>query len=130
MDTQRGDILTTEMKNNKCKLAKWTVSSILAGAHILKFGYVTRSMPRSSGESIGHSILSTQQFIPKQFAGQISLDMNNAWAILRVIVDKCMQLSDGKYVLYKEPGKGILRIYKVPPNTFEDDVEDSSDDEK
>merc|ERR1712115_611818 len=74
----------------------------------------------SAGEAIGHSILGTQEFIPKQFAGQISLDMNNAWGILRVIVDRCMQLKDGKYVLYKEPGKGILRIYKVPLNTFED----------
>lgn len=129
LDTQRGDILTTEMKNNKCKLAKWTVSSILAGADILKFGYVTRSMPRGSGESIGHSILGTQQFIPKQFAGQISLDMNNAWGILRVIIDKCMQLDEGKYVLYKEPGKGILRIYKVPLNTFEEDNEESEDEE-
>lgn len=130
LDTQRGDILTTEMKNNKCKLAKWTVSSILAGSDLLKFGYVTRSMPRSSGESIGHSILGTQEFIPKQFAGQISLDMNNAWGILRVIVDRCMQLKDGKYVLYKEPGKGILRIYKVPLNTFEEDNDDSDDDEE
>ena len=86
-------------------------------------------MPRGSGESIGHSILGTQQFIPKQFAAQISLDMNNAWGILRVIVDKCMQLSEGKYVLYKEPGKGILRIYKVPLNTFEEDNEDSEEDE-
>ncbi|KAL5258316.1 hypothetical protein ACHWQZ_G008970 [Mnemiopsis leidyi] len=130
LDTQRGDILTTEMKNNKCKLAKWTVSSILAGSDLLKFGYVTRSMPRSSGESIGHSILGTQEFIPKQFAGQISLDMNNAWGILRVIVDRCMQLKDGKYVLYKEPGKGILRIYKVPLNTFEEDNDDSDDEDE
>lgn len=130
LDTQRGDILTTEMKNNKCKLAKWTVSSILAGADLLKFGYVTRSMPRSTGESIGHSILGTQQFIPKQFAAQISLDMNNAWGILRVIVDKCMALKDGKYVLYKEPSKGVLRIYKVPLNTFEEDNDDSDDEDE
>ena len=129
LDTQRGDILTTEMKNNKCKLAKWTVSSILAGSDLLKFGYVTRSMPRSSGESIGHSILGTQEFIPKQFAAQISLDMNNAWGILRVIVDRCMQLKDGKYVLYKEPGKGILRIYKVPLNTFEEDNDSDEEEE-
>lgn len=130
MDTQRGDILTTEMKNNKCKLAKWTVSSILAGADLLKFGYVTRQMPRSSGEQMGHSILGTQQFIPKQFAAQISLDMNNAWGILRVIVDRCMALPDGKYVLFKEPSKGVLRIYRVPQGTFEEEDEDDSEDDK
>jgi translation initiation factor 3 subunit D len=130
LDTQRGDILTTEMKNNKCKLAKWTVSSILAGADLLKFGYVTRQMPRSSGETMGHSILGTQQFIPKQFAAQISLDMNNAWGILRVIVDRCMSLPDGKYVLFKEPSKGILRIYRVPQGTFEEEDDDDSEDDK
>ena len=32
-------MLANELKNNACKLAKWTVQAILAGADILKFGY-------------------------------------------------------------------------------------------
>ena len=40
LDTQRGAVLATELKNNSCKIAKWTASSQLAGSDIVKFGYV------------------------------------------------------------------------------------------
>ena len=38
LDTQRGAVLATELKNNSCKLAKWTAASILAGSDVIKFG--------------------------------------------------------------------------------------------
>ena len=38
LDSQRGAVVATEMKNNSCKLAKWTVQSILAGAESMKIG--------------------------------------------------------------------------------------------
>lgn len=38
LDTQRGAVVATEMKNNSCKLAKWTVQSILAGVEVMKLG--------------------------------------------------------------------------------------------
>lgn len=41
LDSQRGAVVATEMKNNSCKLAKWTVQSILAGADLMKIGYVS-----------------------------------------------------------------------------------------
>jgi translation initiation factor 3 subunit D len=40
LDSQRGAVVATEMKNNSCKLAKWTVQSVLAGADLMKIGYV------------------------------------------------------------------------------------------
>lgn len=36
--SQRGAVLATEMKNNSCKLARWTVQSILAKADTMKLG--------------------------------------------------------------------------------------------
>ena len=36
--SQRGAVVATEMKNNSCKLAKWTVQSILAKADVMKLG--------------------------------------------------------------------------------------------
>jgi translation initiation factor 3 subunit D len=39
LDTQRGAVVTTEMKNNSCKLARWAIQSILAGADQMKLGY-------------------------------------------------------------------------------------------
>ena len=35
---QRGAVVATEMKNNSCKLARWTVQSILAKADVMKLG--------------------------------------------------------------------------------------------
>jgi translation initiation factor 3 subunit D len=41
--TQRGAVLATEMKNNSCKLARWTLQAILANADTMKLGYVSLS---------------------------------------------------------------------------------------
>ena len=40
LDTQRGAVVSTEMKNNSAKLAKWAVQSMLAGAEAMKIGCV------------------------------------------------------------------------------------------
>ncbi|GAA5855599.1 hypothetical protein JCM5353_008159, partial [Sporobolomyces roseus] len=38
LDSQRGAVVATEMKNNSSKLARWAVQSVLAGADQLKIG--------------------------------------------------------------------------------------------
>ena len=38
LDSQRGAVLANELKNNSCKLAKWTVQAILAHSDQMKFG--------------------------------------------------------------------------------------------
>lgn len=38
LDSQPGAVLAAEIKNNGCKLAKWTVQALLAGVDQLKFG--------------------------------------------------------------------------------------------
>lgn len=45
LDSQRGAVVATEMKNNSCKLARWAVASILAGADVLKLGCVRARLP-------------------------------------------------------------------------------------
>ena len=57
LETQRGAVLATELKNNANKLAKWTAAAHIAGADMIKLGYVTRSSPR---DSTSHTILGTQ----------------------------------------------------------------------
>jgi translation initiation factor 3 subunit D len=34
LDSQRGAVLANELKNNACKLSKWTAQSLLAGEYI------------------------------------------------------------------------------------------------
>lgn len=127
LDTQRGAVLANELKNNSCKLAKWTVQALLAGSDQIKFGYVSRVHIRDSSK---HAILGTQQFKPKEFADQINLNMDNAWGVLRCIIDTCMKLKQGKYLILKDPNKPVIRLYNIPENTFETDEEADSEEEE
>ncbi|XP_057310763.1 eukaryotic translation initiation factor 3 subunit D-like [Hydractinia symbiolongicarpus] len=126
LDSQIGSVLATELKNNSNKMAKWTCNAILAGSALLKIGYVSRV---AMHDTTRHVILSTQQFNPKSFAAQIALDMDNAWGILRVIVDTCLKMPEGKYLLLRDPNKGVVRLYDIPDNTFESDEDSGSSDE-
>eukprot|EP01036_Dinobryon_divergens_P028544 gene28544-37502_t len=102
-------------------------SALLAGAHQLKLGYVSRVAPNNPYE---HVVLGTQSFKPKDLAQQINLSVNNIWGIVKMICELLMSKSDGKYVLLKDPNKPIVRLYKVPLGTFEDDEEEGEADEE
>lgn len=118
IDSQRGAVLATELKNNSHKLAKWTAQSLLAGADQMKIGFISRSNPKNNRD---HSILATQFYRPKDFATQITLSENQMWSIFRMFVNMLQKQEDGKYVLMRDANKSIVYLYKVPPSTFEDD---------
>lgn len=126
LDVQRGAVLANELRNNACKLAKWTVQALLSGSDQIKFGYVSRYHPRDSSK---HVILGTQQYKPIEFATQINLNMDNAWAILRCIVDLCAKQKDGKYLIMKDPNKPLIRLYDIPDNTFDSDNEEEEEED-
>ncbi|PNY24061.1 Eukaryotic translation initiation factor 3 subunit D [Tolypocladium capitatum] len=124
--TQRGAVVATEMKNNSCKLARWTVQSILSKSDVMKLGFVSRVNPRSNDK---HVVLGVVGWKPRDFANQMNLSLSNGWGIVRTIADMCLkgeESEDGKFVLVKDPNKSILRLYEVPSSSFdeEDDHED------
>ncbi|KAL5089432.1 hypothetical protein Trisim1_005709 [Trichoderma cf. simile WF8] len=118
---QRGAVVTTEMKNNSCKLARWTVQSILSKSDVMKLGFVSRANPRSNDK---HVILGVIGWKPRDFANQMNLSLSNGWGIVRTIADMCLKREEGKFVLVKDPNKSILRLYSVPAGSFEDDEEE------
>ncbi|XP_052182472.1 eukaryotic translation initiation factor 3 subunit D-like [Diospyros lotus] len=118
LETQRGAVLATELKNNANKLAKWTAQALLASADMMKLGYVSRVHPR---DHFNHVILAVVGYKPRDFAAQINLNTANMWGIVKSIVDLCMKLNEGKYVLVKDPSKPQVRIYEVPADAFEND---------
>jgi translation initiation factor 3 subunit D len=118
IDSQRGAVLATELKNNSFKLAKWTAQSLLAGAEQMKIGFVSRTAPKNAYE---HVILATQFYRPKDFATQITLSEGQMWALIRMFIGLIQKQADGKYVLMRNPNKAVLTLYKVPPDTFEDE---------
>ena len=102
LDSQPGAVLAAEIKNNGCKLAKWTVCSLLADVDQIKFGFVSRANVRATDK---HNILGMQQFKPQEFSEQIALNMSNAWGIIRCIVDFLNKQKDGKFIIMKDPNK-------------------------
>ncbi|KAL2888840.1 Eukaryotic translation initiation factor 3 subunit D [Ceratocystis lukuohia] len=123
--SQRGAVVATEMKNNSCKLARWTVQSILANADQMKLGFVSRANPRINDK---HVILGVVGWKPRDFARQMNLSLSNGWGIVRTIADMCLEREEGKFVLAKDPNKPVLRLYEVPAGTFEEDDEEEQDD--
>ncbi|KAI9841125.1 MAG: hypothetical protein M1838_003700 [Thelocarpon superellum] len=119
--SQRGAVVATEMKNNSCKLARWTMQSILAKADVMKLGFVSRANPKSNDR---HVVLGVVGYKPREFANQMNLSLSNGWGIVRTIVDMCLKMPEGKYVLVKDPNKPVLRLYDVPVDTFEEDGEE------
>ncbi|KAK5884536.1 hypothetical protein CesoFtcFv8_018347 [Champsocephalus esox] len=126
LDSQRGAVLATELKNNSYKLARWTCCAMLAGSEYLKLGYVSRYHAKDSAR---HVVLGTQQFKPNEFASQINLSMENAWGILRCVIDICRKLDEGKYLILKDPNKQVIRVYSLPDGTFSSDEEEEEEEE-
>jgi translation initiation factor 3 subunit D len=124
LDTQRGAVLATELKNNSFKLAKWTAASLLAGADQMKIGFVTRTAPKNAYE---HVILGTQFYRPSDFSTQISLSEGLMWAMIRMFIQLMRKHPEGKYVLMRDPNKAILKLYSVPSNTFEEEDEEEAE---
>lgn len=80
---------------------------------VIKLGYVTRASLRSTDS---HLLLGTQSVKPADFAAQMNLSMDNAWGIVRALLELCYDLleQDGAYLLVREPNKPQLRFYQVP----------------
>lgn len=79
-----------------------TPSTNLFVAFCVHHSYVSRYHVKDSAR---HVILGTQQFKPNEFASQINLSMENAWGILRCVIDICRKLDEGKYLILKDPNK-------------------------
>eukprot|EP00178_Gracilaria_changii_P002869 TRINITY_DN1420_c0_g1_i1.p1 TRINITY_DN1420_c0_g1~~TRINITY_DN1420_c0_g1_i1.p1 ORF type:complete len:536 (+),score=72.94 TRINITY_DN1420_c0_g1_i1:211-1818(+) len=128
LDTQRGAVLATEVKNNAAKLARWTAEAILANSGRIKFGFVSRTRMNKNDS---HIILGTQMYRPKEFASQIAFNTNSMWGVLKGIIDICYNnLKDGeKGVLMKDPNKPIIRLYGVPDDVFESEEDEEEEQE-
>ncbi|KAJ2788207.1 hypothetical protein GGI15_000012 [Coemansia interrupta] len=117
LDAQRGAVMATEMMNNAGKMARWAFQAMVAGADLVKIGYIIRTYPRDNSR---HSLLGFQTYRPAELLANMGLSEYNAWGIVKALVDLCLQLEEGRYVVMRDPNNPLIRIYAVPPNTFDD----------
>ncbi|KAI9503121.1 hypothetical protein GGI25_001951 [Coemansia spiralis] len=123
LDSQRGAVIATEMKNNGTKLARWAFQAILANADQLRVGFVSRASPR---DRTRHGILGFQSYTPTDFITQLGLNEFKAWGIIKAVVDMCLKLSEGRYVIMRDPNRPVICLYSVPQGTFDDDGADDA----
>jgi len=127
--TAQGAVMATEIKNNACKLAKWTCLSLLAGCDTMKLGFITRTNPSAREH---HQVLQVLNQAPRTFAQQIGLQESHMWSVFTHIVRELEKARDGEprqcFVILKDPNKNILRIYATPLDAFDGDESDSSSD--
>jgi translation initiation factor 3 subunit D len=124
LESSRGAVVATEMKNNNCKLARWAIQGVLGGAEQLKLGWVSRTKPK---DNTNHELLATQVYKPKDFLTQLNFKFTNGWAILRALSLISLKLDEGKYILVKDPNTAIIRLYSLPQGLL-DNVEQANDD--
>lgn len=122
--TQRGAILANELKNNSCKLARWTAQALLGGIDEMKLGYVSRV---NTKDPYSHVVLGTQSYNPHTFANQIALNQNNMWGVVKMLAELMLEQPEGKYVLMKDPNKPVVRLYSVPQDTFDEEDDEENE---
>eukprot|EP01132_Coremiostelium_polycephalum_P006782 gene6782-8414_t len=127
IDSQRAAILATEMKNNSTKFAKWSIQATLAGCDSINLGFVSRSSARDNN---AHVILSTQFYPVSDLNRQNSVDMRNSWGVLKRIIQSCMSLENGKYLLHRDPNRNVINLFSVPENAFDPEEEEVQEEEE
>lgn len=122
LETQKGALLATEVRNNACKLRKFVTSAMIAGCDELRLGFVARKTPNDNEQ---HVILTVHNYQTRDLGRQIGLRPENAWGIVRAVVDLLDDKPDGRYVLLKDPTKPMMRLYSRPEE--EEDPEETNE---
>jgi translation initiation factor 3 subunit D len=76
------------------------------------FSFVTRA--GNPKDNKNHSIVTIQEFEPRDFATQINLNPKNSWEILKYILTVLQPQPAGKYVLMRDTERPCLRLFEVP----------------
>lgn len=115
LEAQPGSVMGIEMKNNMCKLARWTAECMLAGSEEFRLGFVSRVNPSNS---FSHEVLLTQRYAPAVFAAQIGVKTQNQWAVLRHLLTMFKNQEDGTYLLIKDPNKPQMHLFNTQSDDF------------
>ena len=97
-------VLATELLKNSYKIAKWYVCSLLAGVDLIKLALITRASVRAPDK---HNLLGIQDLMPHEISSRLALNMENAWGIVRYIIDFLYKQKEGKYIIMKGPNQVV-----------------------
>lgn len=111
LDSQKGAIIVTELKNNGVKLTRWALEALLAGSDQLRLGFIGRLFPKDPTK---HVIYGVDTFRPTDFITQINYNVGNGWGITKALLEQFKDFEAGRYVLLRDPNKPSLHIINAP----------------
>jgi len=131
LEKQTNTVLATEMKNNSFKVSRWIVQAALAAAESIKLAFVTREKVK---DNTSHLLVNMESYSPDELAMQAGVNMENAWGILRNIIETLKNQQEGEYYIIRNPNEKELNFYRVPDGdseeaSSEEDGEESEDGE-
>ena len=81
-------MLNREITDNASKFNRWTMQSIIDGVDKMRFAFVQRV---DNNSSKAHKVVGFINVNPDGFANQINLNVQNCWAVLKDVVQTCLQ---------------------------------------
>jgi len=111
LETTRGALISSEFRNNSCKISKWLCQAVLADVDTVKVGFVSRVAPKDLTK---HSVLLVETMKTTTLMQTIGYKLKDNWSIMKHLIETIQKQEDGTYALVKLPYKQSIRIYRIP----------------
>ena len=115
--SNRGAVLSSELRTNSSKMFKWLIHANLLETETIKLGFVSRANPK---ESTKHVTLGVDNYSYKELSGILNFKMKECWILIKYIIDYLVKQPNGKYALVKLPFKPQVRIFRIPEEKKEE----------
>ncbi len=109
-ETNRGALISSEVRNNSSKIARWLCQAQLADCENVKLGFVTKP----SSKDTKHQVLTVEPMTTGGLSNMTGYKLKDNWSIIKTIVEILGKQDDGVFSFVKMPYKQSLRIYQVP----------------
>lgn len=122
LDNQRGALLVQEFRDNTAYLARKAYQSMVMDVDRVAIGWFSRS-----GVATKHGLLAVQEYSPEEMITQMNLNAENAFGILRALVDLFGKLPVGKeFRLLRDANRPVLKLYQIGCSSLGGGIDNSS----
>ncbi|MES1906824.1 MAG: hypothetical protein MHM6MM_000056 [Cercozoa sp. M6MM] len=127
LQSQPATVSMGEIRANLPLVSRWAMQAALAGAEDFRLGFVSRKLVTNNKT---HECLHVERLTMGALLPRLRLELRNAYAVLKELLDAVRTAPDGKYLYLKHPEKSQVLVYRVADDEFDNEGdEDDEDDE-
>ena len=122
-------VLSTEMKNNSCKISRWLASCVVSSCEKLKVAFVAR---KNEEDPWNHQLLQVQTHNVPDLMAQMAMSPQSMWSSVLSLIEQIVNVEEetvGRYLVVKDPAKPVLNLYAIPWDEFEEGEEEEEEGE-